>query len=503
MGWLKSLTNRERPPWLNPAQMLRLPQSTGNADPGPEPEQSRETALQNKPTRVNAFQRPLTTSDFETFIVGGLIPLILAATFREHAATKIAPLLSLSPLLLGLRYGFWEGTSGGFLSAAALALVVYQLNQQPIGHIGAQAIGLVLIGMIAGETRDLWSARLSKLAHEARQNRLRLEQFSAAYQLLKISHTELEQRIAGNKANLRLALEQLQQRQAHLRPDASLPLHGVAQELLDIVAEQGELFTAALYEVSERGLLRNTPVATVGTPKELSPFNPLLRNSLRTGQVAAVSSDDAAGQEVSHDHVIAVIPLIDASGHLHGVISINDMPFLRVNSETFSLLAVLGKRIGDILTRLTKTATDEAGFQGLRSSVTRHLSNAQQHDLEFEIVTCKIVDNARRQGLLSLCASSGRGLDESWIASDSKDRPVVICILPFTDEAGATTFISRLHKASVQGLPARSGLVIHHWSRGAHHSADTLLADIRNACDIVSPGWQANVAAPSDSEALR
>ena len=498
MHWIQGAMEHVRRRGRYASSLLRLPALSHEPVESYAPDEI--SADPSRPER-KVFQRSLSASDLETLVIGGLVPLLIAAAFPANAATKVAPLLCIAPLLLGLRYGFWEGISGGFLSAAALALATYHFNSQALGLIGMPALGLILIGMIAGEARRLWNERLTRLKHEAEQHRLRLEQFSSAYQLLKVSHTELEQRLAGNKANLRLALEQLQRRQTHLRPDASQPLQGVAQELLDIVAEQAELFTAAVYEVSERGLLRGGPVAAVGLPPLLSPFNPLLRESLRTGQVAVVSSDEAGAHEVGNDHVLAVVPLVDAAGRVHGVIGIHDMPFLQVNAETFKLLAVLGKRIGDLLTRLTKPAADDTGFQNLRDSVARHMADARQHDLDFEVVTCKVIDPAREHALLLHCCGSGRSLDESWIVRDGNKRPVVIFALALTDEAGAATFISRLQRATVQGAPARSGLLIHRWDTDEYATADDLLREIRDACEIAATGWQTSLPGPSHAEA--
>ena len=85
----------------------------------------------------------------------------------------------------------------------------------------------------------------------------------------------------------------------------------------------------------------------VGQATDLSLFNPLLRETLRTGALTSVH----ASNEAVHEHVIAVVPLIDAAGHTHGVVAIYDMPFLSIHQDTFELLGVLGRHIGDILSR--------------------------------------------------------------------------------------------------------------------------------------------------------
>lgn len=135
------------------------------------------------------------------------------------------------------------------------------------------------------------------------------------------------------------------------------PLGGIAPWLLDIMVNAGHLRTAAVYALNERGGLQLPAVATVGTGTGLSLFNPLLRETLRTGALTRVQ----AGNDAMHERVIAVVPLIDAFGHVYGVVSIHDMPLLNVHQDTFELLGLLGRHIGDMLARRLHTAQAALG----------------------------------------------------------------------------------------------------------------------------------------------
>lgn len=132
------------------------------------------------------------------------------------------------------------------------------------------------------------------------------------------------------------------------------PLGGIGPWLLDIMVDAGRLHTAAVYALNERGGLQLPAVATVGTGTGLSLFNPLLRETLRTGALTSVE----AGNESVHERVIAVVPLIDACSHVYGIVSIHDTPCVNVHQDTFELL---GRHIGDMLARRLHTAQAAQG----------------------------------------------------------------------------------------------------------------------------------------------
>ena len=434
------------------------------------------------PPAKSFMERYLRPAYVETTLIGGLLPFLALWVLPGDARQTVIPLLFLAPLMLGLRYGAREGAVGAILTASALAWVSHLQPQGIAAQVGIQVVGLVLMGMIAGEARDIWARRLARLAQQASYHQARLEQFAAAYHLLKVSHTQLEQRLVGTQPSLRSALEMLKHREMRFLVDQRLPLSGIAQELLTLIADQGNLYTAAIYEVNARGLVQTPAAARLGEPTELSVFNPLLRETLRTGLLTSANM----GYEASHEHVIAVLPLVDSSGHIHAVVSINDMPFDRVNNDTFSLLAVLGKHMGDILAHLARAATDTGDGMGLLTSLQRHWVDVKAYGLQVAVISCKVVDPGRREALLDLCSASGRGLDESWLCADAASRPVVIKVLPLTDQEGATDYIARIQKARVNGVPARNGIVMNLWMLGMHSDAEKLLAEIQSTCDIAS-----------------
>jgi hypothetical protein len=420
----------------------------------------------------------------ETLVFGGLLPGALVWFSRGQSQHFVLPLLVFFPLLLGLRYGFVAGSLGAALTAAAVAWMNH-LNPAVLGdYPKAQAVALLLAGMAAGEARDLWNARMRQLDYICRYHQTRLQQFTGAYQALQVSHAQLERRMVGGVTSLRTALERLRLREPAAGSDPQAPLGGLGDWLLEIMADAGSLHTAAVYALNDRGVLRLPAVAMIGQAAELSPFNPLLRETLRTGALTSVH----AGNEAAHEPVIAVVPLVDATGHIHGVVSISDMPFLNIHQETFELLGVLGRHIGDILARRTRPAGELLGFHALRYSLQRNVLDVKKHGLPAALLACKIVDAARSDALVAHCCHDSRGLDQSWISRNRKGQPVVVKILPMTDEAGVKRFLARLESGPPGATGAKGGIITYLWMLDKHHTADDLLSEIAAACDIETLG---------------
>ena len=419
------------------------------------------------------------TPYLEILALGGLIPFALLWFSQAQTLPLVLSAIILSPLLLGLHYGFLASISGAALTTACLAWLSY-LKPDLLGEFPkAQVIGLLLVAMCSGEAYDRWVARARRLSYLCNYHRTRLQQFTDAYQLLQVSHAQLERRLAGGNS-LRTALQRLNRRQPVFDASQKDSLGGIGNWLLEILQEAGHLHTAAVYALNERGVLSLPAVAMVGSDAALSRFNPLLRETLRTGMVTSVK----AGDEALHEHVIAVIPLIDATGHIHGVASINAMPFLRVHQDTFELLGLLGRHIGDILARRTQTIGVTQGPCGLRESLKTNLADAKRHSLPAALLACKVVDVARRDVRVSDCCHSSRGLDRSWVCLNRNGLPVVLTLFPLTDEAGVKSYLARLEgKEAGRGFVTH-GIVPYLWMLDQNRTADEMLAEIGMVCDI-------------------
>ncbi|MEO5660371.1 MAG: PelD GGDEF domain-containing protein [Polaromonas sp.] len=416
----------------------------------------------------------------EVLVFGGLIPAALLWLAHGQGLHILLPALVLGPLLLGLHYGFFAGTCGAISTAAVLAAIT-SLKPELLGEFPrAPVVGLLLVGMGSGEARDIWATRLQRLNYLCRYHQTRLKQFTSDYQLLQVSHSQLERRLAGSANNLRAAMERLKLRKPISDAARNEPLGGIGDWVLEIMAEAGNLHTAAVYDMNGQGILRLPYVAMLGRATDMSLFNPLLRETLHTGSLTSVR----ASNEAVHEHVIAVVPLVDASGHIHGIVSINEMPFLSIHQDTFELLGVLGRHIGDILARRARPMKDTQGPFSLREGLQRNLVDARKHAFPAALIACRIVDAVQRDSLVSHCCQSSRGLDQSWISINRKGETVILKLLPLTDEVGVKSYFARLESQQAGGSPAMHGITTYLWMLEKNRTADEILAEVYAACDI-------------------
>jgi len=391
-------------------------------------------------------------SYLEIMVLAGLLPAVLLWWMQpqEQSLPFLFTVLMMIPLLLGLHYGFYAATCSSLLMMAVFGSLVYFKPGLLNGFPKAQSIGLLLVGMCAGEAHDIWAKRLQRVAYLCKYHRTRLEQFSSAYQLLRVSHAQLERSMAGGASSLRAALEQLMLREPASDAAPNEPLGGIGMWLLDVMAEAGNLHAAAIYEINAKGMLRLPPVAIVGKAVDLSPFNPLLRESLRTGSLTSVN----ASHEPVHEHVIAIVPLVDAGGHIHGVVVIYDMPFLSVHQDTFELLGMLGRHAGDILARRVQPIDATRDRFVLRDNLERNLAETVKYGLPAALIACKVVDAASRNCLVAQ-ASRSRGLDQSWLL---------------------------VNRSASCGAP--QGIATYHWMLDGQRTASALLAELYAACGL-------------------
>jgi hypothetical protein len=116
----------------------------------------------------------------ELALLAVLMPeaLLLA---RPALAEVLLPLLTLVPVLCGVRYGFVAGSAAALL----LMLVLLQLAHFPPEALHAfpklQAAVYLLCGSLAGQFHDYWGRTLCDLRAQAARDRLRLAQFTGRF----------------------------------------------------------------------------------------------------------------------------------------------------------------------------------------------------------------------------------------------------------------------------------------------------------------------------------
>ncbi|RKG66501.1 hypothetical protein D7V80_19415 [Corallococcus sp. CA054B] len=335
--------------------------------------------------------------------------------------------MALGPLLAGVSHGFASGLGCALLQVLAM-LGYHLLGKAPWSGFPAQlALGLVMVGMVSGEFCDVWRRKLARSLTERDYHWRRLDEFSRVYHLLRVSHDRLEQRAARGAGSLRHALAMLKERMSALEPGAS-GLEWIGESLLRLGAMSCGVQAASLHAVNGLGMIDERPAARLGDALPLPPEDAMLNQALATGQV--VVRKDVPGASP----LLAVVPLADPEGCVHGLLAVSRMHFPSIAEDTFRTLALLGAYAGELLARTpARRGPPDAAF---RRALQQSLHALQRHGLPASVlsITCQSASGTDALRKLSMHC---RGVDEPWLTRDGQRRPVLLVLLPLTDQQGA------------------------------------------------------------------
>lgn len=359
------------------------------------------------------------------------------------------PWVILAPLLLALRYGFAQG----LLSALSLSMLMYGLFRS--GRLGVQqfpsslVLGLLLVAMLAGEFCDMWHRRLDRLSELNRYRQMLVQKFTRSYQLLQLSHEQLERRVLANTRSLRETMTYLRERALSI--DSNSPDHRELNHLMmEVLSSFGLLQVAALYHVDDFGIFIPQVVAKLGNPKPVPIDDPMLLQAIRTKQLTCirpeenptpqVPSEDSGPTYIS-EMLLAVIPLSDVNGKLRGVITVQAMPFEAISRDHLNLLAVIGGHLGDLLA----LGAGGGAFE-FNTALRRSHIDARDHRLAATLMGLRLNPKQAPESLWQEVLELHRGLDQPWLTHDRQGDPALLLVMPLTDAEGARGFLARLDR---------------------------------------------------------
>lgn len=387
------------------------------------------------------------------------------------------PWAILAPLLAGLRYGFAHGLGSAVLLLCGL-VPVWRLQLVPMPSFPAEAaVGLLSVGMLAGEFADLWRRRFERLSALCDYQGGRLSAFTRGYHLLKVSHDALEQRVAGTTQNLREALTTLRHELLEGRGDPVQPLAHHGPRILQLFASYGWVQVAALLPVRD-GQAVEAAAGELGQPGPVSASDPLLVEALRRGQLASVEATSGAAEAGSQ--LLAAIPIVDVKQRTWAVVAVREMLFVAFQGDNLKLLAVLAGHIGDILASAACVAKGhEPGSEAFEHRLHRALLDLKDHGVPACLVSFRFEDSQQAQAHADFVLHHRRGLDQVLRLRDGQGRPVLLVLLNLTDAGGLQGYLRRLDLGLSQqfGLSA-SALHIHAQGQPLErgHSAPDLLS---------------------------
>lgn len=421
----------------------------------------------------------------ETIAITSAVPLItLAFSPNDPFLVQTGfPWVVLAPILIGLRYGFSHGFASALTLVAGLGLHL-NLEQIPMSNFPtALSLGLLLAGMVTGEFRDYWARRLDRLNAKYAHQQIRLDEFSRVYHLLKASHARLEQQAAGASVSLRTSLLTIREQMAVSEFQKDVPLGGFGERILRIFSEYGGIQMAAVYQVTKSQGIDSSPAAQLGNPPPVSASNPLVLETLQSGQTVGVG----AGNIPVADGVLAAIPLVDVHGQIWGIVTVNEIPFVDFHHKRLELLTIIGGYLGDAISNPSDLNSDQpVAADAFRSHLERCLTDIRRFGVPAGLVTISITNQRLLPSLIKMIRSQSRGLDQIWVPSRTEQAGVICALMPFTDVQGVADYTHRFESLlQVEfGLNLeQAGIKLHVRALTSRHRVEKILAQIKQIAE--------------------
>lgn len=348
------------------------------------------------------------------------------------------PWIVLPPVIFAARYGTVWGLTCAIASAATLAYP-WQAYTNQANSLIELGVGTIVLAIIVG---DFASAGNKQRAQELAENkyiRHRIKEFAKDYHVLKVSHGQLEEFMAGSRLSIRQALQQL-------KPMLSSNLDNeikAGNELMAVFAQYGAVQVAGLYGVKDKNRLDPKPISVHGNMPELNLFDPLIKLAIESKKLVSVKLKSQEMESVNSE-LLAVVPIIDSYDHLHGLLVIKDMHFMAFQQENLNVLSLLGSYVGDMLTR--SKGTGESRNDWFMAELRNALRFAQSHQVASSLLALRLVTNKETQLVIDFLSKNARDLDSTWQPQQDKNNSTVVFLLPLMNEIQSQAFLARISK---------------------------------------------------------
>lgn len=356
-------------------------------------------------------------------------------------AAEAFPWIALVPTVVALRYGFARGLAGLLVLTAVVLAWLRQPASMSEYLVFLGTLGLVLL---AGEFRDAWDRHMNQTQRLADYSRARLDEFSRAHHLLRISHDRLEQRLAGTARSMREALVDLRRSFANVAISDD-PLLESAQDVLALFGDYGRLQVASLHKVDTNGRVIPRALASLGDMPLVRPDDALIGAALRSGKLVSVAPSDLQEmEEGSGTELVAAIPLVDTDRRIIGIVAVRQMPFFAMTQESLRLLAVLGGHVADLLRAAAEAPEPDPVAQTFYRELWRAEADARSVGLASVVVRFSFEDAGFAAEIMRLLEEARRGLDTLWRTETEAGKTLLLALLPCTDEVGYFGYIQRI-----------------------------------------------------------
>ncbi len=406
---------------------------------------------------TRGFEVPL-VQWVETVVLAALSAIVWMSSYEISLNTGVAgPMLEVRstseffwPLIfvviIALRYGFSMGLISAVISIAlTLSYFKYQSIQAYFSYY--QAVGMLLVNMVAGEFRDAWEERFHRndLDFEFMSRKLTL--FTQNYFMLRSSHDQLEQRMAGQAVSLRSSISELE------KLNDKYPILGVSQEnrvknmaphVLRVLSSVVGLEEAGLYYVdSNSNRVIEEPIATIGNMAPLDLKDPMLKDMLESREL--LSPVDLYNTENPLKYQLC-IPLVDSDDKMHAFVVASVVKFFTLTSQNIAILNLVADYAADMLSSGVIAPVIKSSEKDLfLGFLKKCLDNHKVHGQHSSLVICRGYADAT-MALFDKSISLRRGADIYWTRITPDGSKVLAVLLPLTSLIQAQLFSDRIRR---------------------------------------------------------
>ncbi len=351
----------------------------------------------------------------------------------------------LGPMLISIRYGFASGVICGLMVIAGVASSL-QLNENLQNFSFSLSVGMILTLMIVGEFRDHWHEINQKFNLDHEYMRQKLESFTKNYHLLKVSHDQLEHRIAGERVSLRASVNRLQE---IALKNTENRFENMRSAFLNIIAEIVGLEVAGIYRI-KNGQIDKNDRAVISEHHVLDLKDPMLKNMMETKKLLTAAK--IGKDEIHRSRYQVCIPLLDTTDNLQAIAVAEKVKFFMLTPSNVALLSLVSNFAADLLNENLQVPVLNAQQKHL---FEQYMKRAEENRRQFGADTSLVVFVGfppKYRKALQEVISFRRGADVYWHCFTKEKEPVLVVLLPLTTVWGAQQYVTRIKELLIQSL---------------------------------------------------
>jgi len=394
---------------------------------------------------------PSDTAVLEAILLPIIIPAIIWLLGNQDVffLQTAFPWLILIPILAASRYGTWYGLLS--LSIFSALCISYVAHIQPtlLQNAIQILVGGLLVVILTGEITERWKKQSQQQQQQLKDCYQSTSQSEQALQLLHISYSQLEedmvtttQSLAGSLRLLEVSLEQPRGRKDRL-------LLAITK-IRNILQQYEWLEAAAFYHINKEGILRPTPLGSIGVIPENLHSDSLIIEAIKSKKSIRLNQKQSSSEDFADSQLQAAIPLIDNSNHLWGILAINRMTSSAFTQQNLNLLALLSSYVANLLSNAQRPISST---KLLLSEVSTAVDIVLNTVRSVTLMTVEIPPSSQEQEYQAFFASKVRGANRIWRLQKKRGITVVI-LLPLFNSDNAVQWQQNLDNTFVKQFGA-------------------------------------------------